>query len=115
MFIDLLTERYPGMRFWLMQRITALFMAVYIPFLIIYFLVVMPVGYEGWVAFNSPWWWRVLSWLFFFSLCMHAWVGVKDVLRDYVFNQELRGYLQVLVELALLACLAWSIFIIWRL
>jgi succinate dehydrogenase / fumarate reductase, membrane anchor subunit len=113
MLINLLTERYPGMRFWLLQRMTAIFMSIYIPLFIVYFMISMPSGYQGWVDFNSPWWWRVLSWLFFFSLCIHAWIGVRDVLRDYVFNQTLRAYLQAMVELVLLACLVWSIVIIW--
>lgn len=113
MLIKLLTERYPGMRFWLTQRITALYMALYIPFFMVYFLIMKPVGYQGWLAFNSPWWWRILSWLFFVSLCMHAWIGIRDVFRDYVPNQTLRVYLQLFVDLVLLVCLVWSIFIIW--
>jgi succinate dehydrogenase / fumarate reductase membrane anchor subunit len=54
-----------------------------------------------------------LTGLFFFSLCLHAWIGVRDVFRDYVFNQTLRGYLQTLVELMLLAYLGWLGLILW--
>lgn len=116
MLIELLSEKYPGMRFWLTQRITAILMAGYIPLAIVYFLIEMPISnYEGWVLFNSPWWWRVLTWLFFFSLALHAWIGVRDVFRDYVFNQNLRSYLQLLVEFLLLAYIAWLSFMLWRL
>ncbi len=113
MLIELVTQRYPGMRFWLLQRVTAVYMAVYTPILLIYFCLVKPVGYQAWVAFNSPWWWRIASCLFFFSLCLHAWIGVRDVFRDYVPSQTLRDYLQALVEIVLIACLTWSIFIFW--
>lgn len=113
MLIELLTKRYPGMRFWLLQRITAAYMAVYLLLLVFYFLLVKPIGYEAWLAFNLPWWWRISSVLFYFSLCIHAWIGIKDVFRDYVPNFTMRNYLQVLVELVLLASLAWSIFIFW--
>ncbi len=115
MLIELLTEKYPGMRFWLTQRITALFMAIYIPLLILNICIQQPKDYASWVAFNSPWWWQLLTCLFFLSICIHAWIGIKDVFRDYVYNQQLRGYLQFLVELALSAYLIWFTFIIWRL
>ncbi len=116
MLMELLTEKYPGMRLWLMQRITAVIMAVYIPLAIVYFMIKMPINSQAvWVAFNSPWWWRVFTWLFFFSICLHAWIGVKDVFEDYVFNQKLRDFLQTLVELMLFAYLVWISVILWRL
>jgi succinate dehydrogenase / fumarate reductase membrane anchor subunit len=113
MFIELLTERYPGMRFWLLQRITATYMTVYLLILLFYFLMAKPVDYTTWMAFNSPWWWRILNVVFYASLCIHAWIGVRDVFRDYVPNLTLRHYLQMLVELMLFASLAWSIFLFW--
>lgn len=113
MLIDLLSKHYPGMRFWLLQRITAVYMAVYLPVLALHYWLVQPQGYEAWLAFNSPLWWRVLSCLFFFSLCLHAWVGVRDVFRDYLPNQVLQAFLQAFVELVLIACLIWSVYIFW--
>ena len=113
MLFELLTKRYPGMRFWLLQRITAVYMAVYVPLMVIYFLIDQPKGYTDWVAFNSPYWFRILGCLFFFSVCLHAWVGVRDVFRDYVPNQAVRDYLQMFVELVLLVCMAWSVYIFW--
>ncbi len=113
MLIELLTEKYPGMRFWLTQRLTAVLMVVYIVVFVLCFIIKQPFNYQAWLTFNSPWWWRILTGLFFFSLCLHAWIGVRDVFRDYVFNQTLRGYLQTLVELMLLAYLIWLGFILW--
>lgn len=113
MLIELLTERYPGMRFWLLQRITAVFMAFYVLVAIVYFMLLQPASYQAWLVFNQPWWWRIGSSLFFLSLCMHAWVGVRDVFRDYVSSQVIRNILQVLVEVTLFACLVWSVVIFW--
>jgi succinate dehydrogenase membrane anchor subunit len=113
MLFELLTKRYPGMRVWLLQRITAVYMAVYLPFVVGYFLTNNPGSYIAWVELNSPAWLSVLSCLFFLSLCLHAWVGVRDVFRDYVPNIKLRNYLQLLVEMLLLACSAWSVYIFW--
>lgn len=43
---------------------------------------------------------------------MHAWLGVRDVLKDYVFNVVVRSYMQLLVELALIVDLIWMVTIL---
>ncbi len=113
MLLELLTKRYPGMRFWLMQRIAAVVMAVYIPFAVVYVATQGVDTYEAWVQLNQPLWWRVLSYLSMMSLCLHAWIGVRDVFRDYVQHPVVRNVLQVLVELSLFAYLIWALMIFW--
>lgn len=109
MLIELLTKRYPGMRFWLMQRIAAVVMAVYFPLAMLYFLIAMPVDYDAWLQFNQPIWWRVVSVINILSICLHAWIGVRDVLRDYVPSLRLRDVLQALIEVSLVAYVVWAI------
>lgn len=113
MLLELLTKRYPGMRFWLMQRIAAVVMAVYFPFAMMYFLIAMPTDYASWVQFNQPLWWRVISVISIFSMCLHAWIGVRDVFRDYVPSQRVRDVLQALIEISLIAYIVWAIAIFW--
>ncbi len=115
MLIELLTNRYPGMRLWLSQRLTALVMAAYIVFCVVYFAAKQPNNYITWFAAVSPIWWRLLTLIFFACLCMHAWVGVRDVLRDYVFNKKLRSYMQIAVDILLLVYLVWLSIILWDL
>ncbi len=114
MIIQLLTSQYPGMRLWLSQRLTALVMAVYIVLLLVLVAFVQPSGYEAWHAFITPVWFRLATLLFFMCLFMHAWLGVADVLKDYVFNKTLRAYLQIAVDIALIIYLFWSAFILWN-
>lgn len=113
MIIELLTKRYPGMRLWLAQRLSAVFMAAYLLMLALVVLFKQPQGFAGWYALMSPWWWRVLTLLFFVSLIMHAWLGVRDVFKDYVFNLRLRAVLQVLVDVLLVLYLGWAVMILW--
>lgn len=113
MMIELLTSKYPGMRIWLSQRLTALVMAGYLVLLIIALLIVHPSGYEAWRNFASSWLFSVPTFVCFICLSIHAWVGVRDVLRDYVFNQTLRAYLQIGVDLLLVAYVVWLSFILW--
>lgn len=113
MLIELLTKKYPGMRQWLTQRLTAVVMAVYIVFLIVYMAALQPNHYAAWRAALNPLWFRFTTFLFFICLCMHAWLGVRDVLKDYVFNQALRGYMQTVVDILLVLYTVWMCVILW--
>lgn len=115
MLIELLTKKYPGMRLWLAQRLSAVFMASYLLLLALILVFKQPANYQAWMAFMSPWWWRVLTLMFFISLLMHAWLGVRDVFKDYVFNLTLRAVLQIVVDVLLIIYLCWVAIILWSL
>jgi succinate dehydrogenase / fumarate reductase membrane anchor subunit len=114
MLIQLLTNKYPGMRIWLSQRLTALVMAFYIVLLIVLLVITQPAGFSAWHDFVAPIWFRIATLIFFMCLFMHAWLGVADVLKDYVFNKTLRAYMQIGVDIALVAYLFWLMFILWN-
>lgn len=113
MLFELLTRNYPGMRWWLVQRISAAVMAAYIVLLLARLLVLKPDSYVAWQAFWQPGWWRTLTMTCFLGLVIHAWLGVRDVLRDYVFNTTWREWMQTAVELLLLFYLCWACYILW--
>ena len=107
MLLSLLTKRYPGMRAWLTQRLTGLLLAIYSVLMLSRILLLQPTNYEAWLSFNQPAWWRIASWLFWLSLSVHAWLGVRDVLKDYVPNFRLRMVLLKLVLIMIWLYLAW--------
>ncbi len=103
-----------GTRDWLAQRITALIMAV---FTVIAFAVIVsksPLTYEVWKNLFTQGWMRVATLLFAASLAWHAWVGVRDILMDYIQHDGLRLGLQVLTLLLLAGYVSWVIEILWR-
>jgi len=114
MLIDLLTKKYPGMRQWLSQRLSAVYLAGYSVLFLIMLIIQKPSNYDAWVLFFSPYWWRFLSILFFVCLTMHAWLGVSNVFKDYIFNLTVRSYLQLLAEIVLIVELIWAVLIFWR-
>lgn len=114
MLIQLLTKQYPGMRLWLSQRLTALVMTVYIVALLILLAVIQPVGFTAWRALFVPVWFRLATLVFFMCLLMHAWLGMADVFKDYVFNKTLRAYMQLAVDILLVIYLFWLMFILWN-
>jgi succinate dehydrogenase / fumarate reductase membrane anchor subunit len=103
-----------GTRDWLAQRITALIMAVYVVVVLALMASRAPFTYETWKAFFAQGWMRVGTLLFALSLAWHAWVGVRDILMDYVKHDGLRLALQVLTVLLVAGYASWTIEILWR-
>lgn len=108
MIVELLTKRYPGMRAWLVQRLTALIMAIYSIMALTRILIVQPTEYVEWVGVFQPWWFQVASWLFWISLTVHAWLGIRDVLKDYVPDIKTRQVLIKIVIVLLWGYIAWA-------
>ena len=102
-----------GLRDWLIQRITAVLMAVCIVSLAGYLLLQPDLGYDVWIALFSSRPVRTFSLLFLLSLFYHAWVGVRDVVMDYIKSAAARLVIHVLVILALLLYVIWSVQILW--
>lgn len=104
-----------GLGDWLMQRVTAAVMALY-ALLFVFLLLTRPAeGYAAWRALFAPEWMKLASLLFAFSLMLHAWVGARDILMDYVRPAVLRLALQSAAILALVAYAAWAVQILWSL
>jgi succinate dehydrogenase / fumarate reductase membrane anchor subunit len=103
-----------GLRDWLAQRITGVIMAVYSVILAVVLLSGQPISHAVWRSLFAQGWMRVATLLFAASLAWHAWVGVRDILMDYVKPTGLRLSLQVLVLLVIAAYLGWTIQILWR-
>jgi succinate dehydrogenase / fumarate reductase, membrane anchor subunit len=103
-----------GLRDWLAQRITAAIMVVYTLLAAGVMLKHQPITYAVWTDLFTRGWMRVATLLFAVCLVWHAWVGVRDILMDYVKPDGLRLTLQVLFVLLLAAYLGWAIQILWR-
>ncbi len=101
------------MRWWLVQRISAAVMAGYILLLLARLAILQPKGYAAWQVFWQPVWWRMLTLVCFLGLVVHAWLGIRDVFRDYVFNPAWREWIQTAAELLLLFYLCWACYILW--
>lgn len=102
-----------GLRDWLAQRVTAVVMAVYTVVFVVYLASLPQLDYSHWKAMWDASVMRYATVLFLASLLVHAWVGVRNILMDYVKPIGLRLSLYVLVILALLWYAAWTIRILW--
>jgi succinate dehydrogenase / fumarate reductase membrane anchor subunit len=103
-----------GLKDWLVQRVSAVIMVVYLLLLGIALMTNTPATYATWKALFSHQWLRIASLLFVLSLLLHAWIGVRDIFMDYIKNTGLRLTMQVLTVLWLVGCGGWALQILWR-
>jgi succinate dehydrogenase / fumarate reductase membrane anchor subunit len=102
-----------GLRDWLVQRITAAVMAVYSVLFAALLVTCAPGGYGDWRALFASQWMRLATFVFFLGLLWHAWIGMRDILMDYVKPTAARLSLQVLTLIALAGYAGWAIQILW--
>ncbi len=103
-----------GLRDWLMQRASAVVMAIYTVIVGAWILVEPPLNYGAWTSMFSNSCMRIATLFFFISLLLHAWVGMRDIVMDYVKPTWLRLCLHLFVILVLVAYAGWSVQILWR-
>ncbi len=108
------TGAHYGLRDWLAQRITAAIMALYTVIVLVVLLDSAPITYKVWKDLFTQGWMRVATLLFMASLAWHAWVGVRDILMDYIKPAGLRLALEVMTLLVLAVYLGWTVQILWR-
>lgn len=102
-----------GLRDWLIQRITALVLAIFVVLVVFGMAVAGHLDYGAWSAIFAPVPMKLLTVLAFVALCYHAWIGVRDIWMDYVKPVAVRLALHVLTILWLVYCLFWSVEILW--
>ena len=105
--------RAHGMRTWLLQRLTAVYMLLYLIGFGVVVLRLPSLDFTLWRhLFVSPAA-NISTGLFFFSILFHAWIGVRDILIDYVQWSSIRYLLWVVITLGLIALGLWVSMILY--
>ncbi|SFP45551.1 succinate dehydrogenase subunit D [Nitrosomonas cryotolerans] len=109
----IVTGAHYGSKDWLVQRVSAVLMIAYLLLLGMVVTVISPHDYTTWKTVFNNQWMRIATFLFFVCLFWHAWIGVRNILMDYIHVTAMRLTLQILVILSLLFYLIWSAEILW--
>lgn len=110
------TGAHYGLRDWLVQRVTAVLMALFTVVLLAQVLLSSgPLGYEGWAGIFAAPWMKFLTLAVVVALAWHAWVGVRDIWMDYIKPVGLRLALHVFTLVWLVGCTGWAFQVLWRL
>lgn len=102
-----------GLKGWLMQRVTAVIMVMFTLVLIGLLITTGEVNYTSWKSLFQNTAFRVLMLLFLLSLYLHAFVGTRDIIMDYIKPTGLKLVMQMSIIVFLVACTIWSVSILW--
>jgi succinate dehydrogenase / fumarate reductase membrane anchor subunit len=102
-----------GWKDWLVQRVSAVVMAVYTIGVLGIALWNGGIDHALWQALFANGAFKLATFVFMLALCWHAWIGVRDIWMDYVKPVGARLTLEVLTAVALAVYVGWTVQILW--
>lgn len=103
-----------GLRDWLIQRVSAVVIAVYAVWLLAEALALPTLDYGNWSGLFATVHMKVLSLVAVLALAYHGWIGVRDIFMDYIKPVGVRLLLQVVAITVLVGYVVWAAVIVWR-
>ncbi len=110
-----MSRQMSGFRAWVWQRASAVYLALYIAYVLLHLMLAPPVDQQALASWMGalPMW--LATALFMLMLLLHAWVGVRDVILDYLKPAFLRFLALLAVQAFLLACGLWALAVLVQL
>ena len=102
-----------GVRDFLFQRISAVYMAVFLLGFVGYLFLHPISDFYSWHLLFESVFVKVAVFFFFLSLMIHAWIGVWMIATDYLKDYMTRLMFLILVMGLLLVSLVWAVAILW--
>ena len=102
-----------GVHDFILVRASAIILALYTLFLAGFFITTTNVTFDVWHDFFACMGVKIFTLLALLSLVVHAWIGVWQVLSDYIKPVFMRGSLQFIFSVILLAYLAAGFITVW--
>lgn len=109
-----LGSAHRGLMEWLVQRVTSIYLGGFAVYLLAY-LALNPIkDYAGWSAYFAGGAVRLAWGLFFVSLLLHAWVGLRSIYLDYLKPDWVRFTVTVATAIAMTGLGLWTANILIR-
>ena len=97
-----------GLRPWIIQRVSAVFIAAFIIYLFLVLMLNNPLNENDWAGWVATPYNNILLGLFLIATLWHAWIGVRDIVLDYVPNVVARLFALTLVGSILIGSGLWG-------
>jgi len=107
--VAILSRPTHGLRDWLLQRISAVYVAAFTLYCLTHIALQPATGFQQWHDWLRHPVMAVASAGFIVALLLHAWVGMRDVVLDYVQALSLRLALLSLIGLVSIGCGLWAL------
>lgn len=99
---------HAGMMPWLWQRVTAIYLAGFVIYVIVQ-LNLSPIrNHADWQAWFAIGYVRLAWAIFILSILVHAWIGMRSIYLDYLRPLWLRSGVSLITALGLLALGLWA-------
>lgn len=109
-----------GMSDWLVQRVSAVILAVYTVVIVGVVAINPDISFAEWQSLFAATWMQVFTLMALLATCAHAWIGMWTIGTDYLRTRTMgegadskRFIYQMCCAVILLAYLIWGIKILW--
>lgn len=102
-----------GTHDFILLRASAIIMLAYAIFLIGYLVSVDQVTYAAWTQLFGHMGMKIFTMLALTSILIHGWIGIWQVLTDYVKNTSFRALIQFIVSVALVVYWLAGLLVVW--
>jgi succinate dehydrogenase / fumarate reductase membrane anchor subunit len=102
-----------GVHDFVLLRTSAIVLALYAVFLVGFVLLTPELTFQVWYGLFSSLSMKIFTFLALIGLLVHCWIGMWQVLTDYVKCASLRAALQFLINLTAFGYVAAGLFILW--
>lgn len=102
-----------GVHDWLLVRASAIIMTLYVLYILGFVVMSDTLTYEIWRGFFASSVTKVFTLLTLFSILMHGWIGMWQVLTDYVKHLATRLLLQMAIVVALFVYAIYGTVVVW--
>ena len=103
-----MTWQANGFKAWILQRLTSVYIGIFIIVATPWFVINgETLDYQQWFSLLAKPIINVSVLLFFYSMLFHAWVGMRDIVIDYVSIGSLRLFILVMIALGLFIMTIW--------
>ena len=102
-----------GVHDYILVRATAIVLTLYILYMVGFFAITGDVTWEVWTGFFSSAFTKVFTLLALFSILIHAWIGMWQVLTDYVKPLVIRLPLQLAIVVTLVVYVIYGFVVVW--
>ncbi|MFC0180336.1 succinate dehydrogenase, hydrophobic membrane anchor protein [Thorsellia kenyensis] len=101
-----------GILDWVLLRATALIISFYAIY-VVSFLVFADINYESWTRFFTSPTTKVFTLITLVCILCHAWIGLWQVITDYIKPFALKFLLQVIVIFVLASYVLYGVTVLW--
>ncbi|WP_130834416.1 succinate dehydrogenase membrane anchor subunit [[Erwinia] mediterraneensis] len=102
-----------GIQDWLLLRASAILITLYALYILGFVVMTDTLTYEIWRGFFASSFTKVFTLLTLFSILIHGWIGMWQVLTDYVKHLAVRLIVQLVIVVALLAFAIYGTVVVW--